>query len=82
MKKVFLTLLFALSTFNSLYGQEIPSAAEILQKIDQALSKQLVDYQWTLPIQTREFDHNAKNYAELRIACGNILSQLIPIIEV
>jgi len=64
-------------------GKTDPALAEAIaamKSVDSALEKQPVDAQWPLPVVTREFDHSARTYMELRTRCGTLLDSLVSII--
>jgi hypothetical protein len=54
----------------------LDEAIATMQSVHVALGKQGADTQWPIPVVTREFNHAARTYIQLRIACGNILEQL------
>lgn len=54
----------------------VDEAISILHSVDKALDKQLMDNQWAIPVVTREFDHAAPTYINLRLQCGRILDAL------
>ncbi|MEX2725851.1 MAG: glycoside hydrolase domain-containing protein [Candidatus Sigynarchaeum springense] len=61
-------------------GKTDPALAEAIsamRSVDAALGKQPVDAQWPLPVVTREFDHSARTYMELRARCGTLLDRLL-----
>ncbi|MHA1681657.1 MAG: glycoside hydrolase domain-containing protein [Promethearchaeota archaeon] len=54
----------------------LDEAHAILRSVDQSLEKQMADRQWPIPVVTREFDHAAPTYINLRLECGRILEGL------
>ena len=54
----------------------LDKAIATLNLVDSAMEKQWADMQWPLPVVTREFNHDATTYINLRTRCGMLLNEL------
>jgi len=54
----------------------LDEAISSMNAVDAALGRQWADTQWPIPVVTREFNHDAREYIGLRTRCGDILDAL------
>lgn len=64
----------------SLTGPVVDGARATLAAVHAAMEAQPADAHWPLPVVTREFNHDAKLYMTLRVACGTALERLLALL--
>ncbi len=66
----------AIARLQNVSSPILDEAIATMQSVDAAMGKQWADMQWPLTVVTREFNHDARTYMNLRTRCGNALEQL------